>query len=80
MLRFSFTALVLTGALFGIAADSPQAGAGSTAQPALASPAHSQPGKTGGATGLGDHAASLPTDCPCAGECGMAENVRHRDE
>ena len=77
MLRFSFTALVLTGALFGIAADSPQAGAGSTAQPALASPAHLQPG---GAVGGGEHAASLPTDCPCAGECGMAENVRHLDE
>ena len=77
MLRFSFTALVLTGALFGIAADSPQAGAGSTAQPALASSAHSQPGR---AAGVGDHAASLPTDCPCAGECGMAENVRHLDE
>lgn len=77
MLRFSFTALVLAGTLFGIAADSPQAGPGSASRQPLASPDSGQPGVPAGS---GLHASSLPTDCPCAGECGMAEHTIHRDE
>jgi len=80
MPRFSFSALVLAGALLGIAADSPEADAGSAARPfpapagtALTREPEAPPGSNPGAS-------SLPTDCPCAGECGMAEQTRHRDE
>ena len=80
MPRFSFSVLVLAGALLGVAADSPQADVGPAARlsPALAEMAMRRPDDV--SPGSNPGASSLPTDCPCAGECGMAEQARHRDE
>lgn len=80
MLRFSFTALVLAGALFGMAADSPRAGAGAAGSAGAPGTAADRLGRAGFPQASGTPAANLPTDCPCAGECGMAEQALLRDE